>query len=90
MVVNEKFLSPDFTFNASASDVSYYWTDVVNTMHEANLNGNLTNMTSLQCMEAYGISFVSKSRNVLLVTTEATTSNKSVLYMEQWLSLIHI
>jgi hypothetical protein len=53
-------------------------------MHEALLNSTLTNMTSSQCMEAYGINFVSKFRNVLLVTTDADTSNNSLLHVGSW------
>jgi hypothetical protein len=53
-------------------------------MHEAVLNGTLQNMTSSQCIEAYGINFVSKSRNVLLVTTDADTSNNSLLHVGTW------
>ena len=53
-------------------------------MHEAYLNGSLKNTTSSNCMEAYGSNFVSKSRNVLLVTTDADTSNNSLLYAGSW------
>jgi hypothetical protein len=58
--------------------------DVPNMLHDAYLNNKLTNMTSTECMETYGTSFVSKSNNVLLVTSEADTANNSLLYTSSW------
>jgi hypothetical protein len=82
--VGEDFFSPSITYNVSK--ISYYslGTGVPDAMHEALLNGALKNTTSSQCMEAYGINFVSKSGNVLLVTTDANTSNNSIFTVGTW------
>jgi hypothetical protein len=88
--VSEDFFSPSVTYNTSKPEFYFFETGVPDAMHEAFLNGTLTNMTSSQCMEAYGINFVSKSRNVLLVTTDADTSNNSVLSMGAWDALDEI
>jgi hypothetical protein len=83
-VVSEDFFSPSITYNTSKM-YDYYWAPgVPGTMHEVYLNGSLKNTTSSNCMEAYGINFVSKSRNVLLVTTDADTNNDSLLYVGSW------
>jgi hypothetical protein len=83
LVVSEEFFSPSITFNTS--NLGYLvGTEVPGAMHEASLNGSLTNMTSSQCMQAYGINFVSKSRNVLLVTTDKSTSKNSLLSFSQY------
>lgn len=82
MVVSEDFFNPSVTYNITGfNEIDQGISDV---MHEASLNGNLTNTTSSQCMEAYAINFVSKSRNVLLVTTDADTSNNSIIYAGLW------
>jgi hypothetical protein len=85
IVVNEDFFNPSVTYNTSyILFESIITPGVLDTMHEALLNGTLKNTTSSQCKEAYGINFVSKSRNVLLVTEDANTSNNSLLYMNAW------
>jgi hypothetical protein len=81
--VTENFFGPSATYNVSKTDYTF-GIGVPDTMHEAFLNGTLKNTTSSQCMEAYGLNFVSKSRNVLLVTTDADTSNNSLLYVGTW------
>ena len=52
---------------------------VLNTSHEAAVNDRLVNYTSTDYMTAYGVNFVSKVRNVLLVTSDTNTFNNSVL-----------
>ncbi len=83
-VVSEDFFSSSATYNVARTEYRSLGGGVPNTMHSAFLSGNLTNVTSAQCMEAYAINFVSKSRNVLLVTTDANTNNNSLLYVGNW------
>jgi len=83
--VTKEFFSPSVTYNVSTIGYDFYLgLGVPDVMHEAFLNGTLKNTTSSQCMEAYGINFVSKSRNILLVTTDADTGNNSLLHVKTW------
>jgi hypothetical protein len=84
--VSEDFFNSSVTYNApDINSYDFLFTpNVLDVMHGALLNGTLKNMTSSQCKEAYGINFVSKSRNVLLVTTDANSSNNSLLYVGTW------
>ncbi|KUJ12911.1 uncharacterized protein LY89DRAFT_721741 [Mollisia scopiformis] len=58
--------------------------DFLEPMHESYLDGRLTNYTSTDCIAMYGIRFVSKAFNVLLVTGDTGTSNNSVLAAGAW------
>lgn len=85
-VVNEDFLVPSATYTSEDSTTL----SVLNTMHELVVQGNLTNYTSTKCMDTYGVNFVSTARNVLLVTRDTKTSNRTVLGANIWESYAQI
>jgi hypothetical protein len=81
IVVSEDFFDSSAVYNAS---IGFSTIDILNAMHEAAVNGNLSNYTSAECMTMYGVNFVSKARNVLLVTNTRDTTNNSVLASQEW------
>lgn len=91
MVVSEDFFSPTVTYNYSGTrnpnwsgGYSYVSSSVLDTMHELAVNGSLVNYTSTNCIEAYSSTFVSKVRNVLLVTSHKNTNNNSLIGAGSW------
>jgi hypothetical protein len=91
MVVDENFLQPVVTYDASLAVKNAVLAGNINIqeaaiddLHAASVNGLLTNMTSTKCMEAYSTNYVSKVRNVLLVTREQAQGNNSLLSLRQW------
>jgi hypothetical protein len=77
IVVTEGFLQPNITVNATdESNYSYGISIAVLTdMHTAALNGSLLKLDNSDCMARYANTFISKSRNVLLVTTDTNPNH---------------
>lgn len=80
-VVNEDFLDPSAIYDTSSDSTTL---SIFSTMHDLVVQGSLANYTSTKCMDTYGVNFVSKARNVLLVTREAKTSKSEVLGSYIW------
>jgi hypothetical protein len=77
MVVSKNFLGPQASGITSESKI-------IQSMRDMALNGKLVNYTSSQCIEAYSNNFVSNIRNVLLITGDNDSNNRSLLYSNKW------
>jgi hypothetical protein len=74
-------MAPEANFSSSTTvGVS---SDMLETMHDKALNGTLIRYDSAACMELYSSTFVSKFRNVLLVSTDKSAIN-TVLTSKSW------
>ncbi len=56
----------------------------IDNIHKAAVDGRLLNMTSSKCMESFGVKYVSKFSNVLLVTSRQEAGNNSLISLRQW------
>jgi len=55
-------------------------------MHAKSQNNTLTRYESADCMTLYGTNFVSKARNVLLITADINNSTNNALDSSSWSS----
>ena len=60
-------------------------TGVLETLHKKALNGSLVKYDLANCQKEYAVSFVSKVRNVLLVTNDTDATN-NILKINSWYS----
>lgn len=93
LVVSEGFLAPTARFNDTGrSDLSPNGktgqlpgyggsrNDVLEIMHKKAMNGSLEKLEPEKCMELYSQNFVSKARNVLLITDDKNEANNMFTY----------
>ena len=85
IVVEEAFLTPTAVFNYTGN-VKSVSQPPLEIMHTKSQNNSLTRYESADCMTLYGTNFVSKARNVLLVTKDSNTSNNTALDFQGWSS----
>jgi len=82
VVVTENFLSSSAVYNYTNVEFSV-GTGVLETLHGKALNGSLVKYDPADCQKEYAVSFVSKVRNVLLVTNDTDATN-NVLDASSW------
>src|SRR6266542_1130547 len=90
IVVEEAFLTPTALFNYTGN-VKLLSPPILETMHAKSQNNSLTRYESADCMSLYATNFVSKARNVLLVTKDNNnTSNNTALDYKGWSSNVEV
>jgi hypothetical protein len=83
IVVEEAFLTPTAVFNYT-DNVKLLPSPLLEIMHAKSQNNSFTRYESADCMTLYGANFVSKARNVLLVTKDSNTSNNIAIDFDGW------
>jgi hypothetical protein len=83
IVVDETFLTSSAIYNSSHADILSQGDEVLDMLHEKALNGALVKYDPAACMAEYAVPFVSKVRNVLLVSTDNDPTN-NVLQSYFW------
>lgn len=74
IIATESFLNSTPVYNGTAKDVEVSAT-IIDAMNEKAINGSLVKYEPLECQNAYGEPFVSRFRNVMLVTTDKNATN---------------
>jgi hypothetical protein len=78
VVVSKNFL------NKSPPGLDSSYNTIYKGLHDSALNGRLVNYTAAQCISAYSTNFVSKTRNVVLMTSDDDVSNSTILFHSYW------
>jgi hypothetical protein len=75
--VTENFLTSSAVYNSTTTP---FVSDdgVLDTLHDKAVNGTLVKYDSAACMAEYAVDFVSKVRNVLLVTNDTDNTNNAL------------
>jgi hypothetical protein len=84
ITVNENFLNVSSEYNETVIAKAFGNNSPILRLHDQAINSRLVRYESVDCMAAYASNFVSKVRNVLLVSTDKNLGTENVLDVRKW------